>query len=352
MNYSDRRTRVRELLFRLELDALLFFDMANIRYLTGFTGSDGVLVITGDGETLLVDGRYTNQARAQTSDVDVVEYREKMPAVAAKAADLGAGVIGFESYGLTYDLFDQLAEKMTGRTLRPIGEELRNLRWIKEEGEVVLLEEAALIAHRSLMETLPFVKEGVEEREIAAEIEYRMRMKGAEDISFPTIVASGPNGSLPHARPGRRRIRAGDAVIIDYGAVVEGYRADETCTYFMAGVQSEFREIYAVVREAQQLGIAALKPGRSCREVDGIVRGYIEQRGYGPYFSHGTGHGIGLCVHEPPRLGVTSEAVLEAGMVVTVEPGIYIPGKGGVRLEDMVLVTESGAKLLTKTSKG
>ncbi|MCX7634424.1 MAG: Xaa-Pro peptidase family protein [Syntrophales bacterium] len=352
MDYSQRKARVVQRLSAFGVDALLFFDMANIRYLTGFTGSDGVLYVAPDTVVLLVDGRYTTQAREQAVGVEVVEYREKMPGLAAKAMELPGKVLGFESYGLSYDLYEQLAKQLPEKALRPIGEELRGLRNIKEEAEVACLEAAAEMAHRALGEVLPLIKPGVEEREIAVELEYRIKRQGAEDISFPTIVASGPNGALPHARPGTRKIKEGDAVIIDYGAVVEGYRADETCTYLMEGAPSELQQIYAIVHEAQRRGIAALRPGISCREVDGIVRGYIEERGYGSYFSHGTGHGVGLCVHEPPRLAATSEGVLEAGMVVTVEPGIYLPGKWGVRLEDMVLIAEEGVKVLTKTPKG
>jgi len=346
------RRSLREDLERWGAGAVLFLDMANIRYLTGFSGSDGALVVSGTADLLLVDGRYTTQARGQADGLEVREYRDKVEGIASALSEGGWGSVAFESWGMTFEFYEKLRGRLPGLDLRPLGDDLRRLRAVKDDEEIACLKEAARISREALLQTLPLLRPGTEERVLAAELEYRLRLLGAEDVSFPTIVASGPNAALPHARPGERRIGEGDAVIVDYGAVVKGYRADETRTFFVGDAGRELKDVYEVVREAQETGIAAVKAGVSCRYVDDVVREYIVSRGWGSYFTHGTGHGVGLEVHEYPRLGPLSEAVLEEGMVVTVEPGVYLPGRGGVRIEDMVLVEKDGARILTRSPKG
>ena len=348
---TRRIERLHRMLCNLHLDGLLIFDMKNIRYLTGFTGSDGICLIRDRGGVLLVDGRYITQAREQVHDFDILLYRDKLSGLADALSDGLLKAVGFESSILTVDMFRQLKKQVKGKTFKPLGDEVRNLRALKNEDELALISRAIDVSHRALEDTLFLVRPGMTEREIARELGYRMTLLGAEDLSFPTIVASGPRAALPHAEPGSRRIQEGDAVIIDYGAVVEGYHSDETCTFIVGNADPEIRRTYAVVKEAHDFAVDAIKAGVSCREIDRVARHYIEAEGFGAYFNHGTGHGVGLDVHEAPRLAPTSEAILEKGMVVTVEPGIYLPGRWGVRIEDMVLVEQDRGRILTKTSK-
>ena len=346
-----RIERVYERIDPKEFDALLFFDMNNIRYLTGFTGSDGVLLLQPDRGMLLVDGRYVTQAAEQSPHCDVVQYRDKVSGIAAALAERGAGRVGFEAFALTVELYEKIRERIRTTRLAPLDGELSCLRSRKDAGEASLLRRAVDIATEALTDVLPLLRPGRTEREIALELDYRMRALGSEENSFPTIVASGPNAALPHARPGDRKLAPDDPVIIDFGAVYRGYHSDETCTLVVGRPDAEFRQVYDIVKEAHDRAIAAVRTGVSGREIDGIARRHIEEQGYGPQFSHGTGHGVGLDVHEDPRLSPLSDQVLAADMVVTVEPGIYLPGRWGVRIEDMVLVGEDGCEVLTRMPK-
>ncbi|MDD5167443.1 MAG: aminopeptidase P family protein [Syntrophales bacterium] len=347
----DRIERIYKRLPGLGLDALLLFDVKNIRYLTGFTGTDGILVIRAQGGTLLVDGRFLTQAGEQVHGVAIDLYRDKLSDLVALLSDGHIKTVGFESAAITYDIYARLKKRLHGMKLKPVGYEVRDLRKTKDGQELSLIARAIDISHQALMEVIAYLRPGVMEREIAAELDHRMKVLGAEDISFPTIVASGPRAALPHAEPGLRGIAPGDAVIIDYGSVVDGYHSDETCTFIVGDAGGEVIHAYKIVKEAHDLAIGAVRAGIHCREIDRIARDYISAQGFGDFFSHGTGHGVGLDVHEFPRLSMTSDAILEAGMVVTIEPGIYLPGKFGIRIEDMVLVKEDGCRVLTKTSK-
>jgi Xaa-Pro aminopeptidase/Xaa-Pro dipeptidase len=342
---------VQERLSVLGLDALLIFDIRNVRYLTGFTGSDGCCILRPREAFLLVDGRYLTQARQQARGVTVALYRDK---VSALAESLGNGTVqtaGFESSAVTFDFYERLKERLSGIRLEPCTEEVERLRRTKDDTELALILRAVDVSHEALKATLPLVRPGARERDIAVALEHRMRRLGAEDLSFPVIVATGPHAAQPHAEPGDGVIRSGDGVIIDYGAVVGGYHSDETCTIPVGPIDPEMRRVYGIVREAHDRVIDAIRAGRSCRAMDGIARGVIEAAGFGDAFPHGTGHGVGLDVHEAPRLSPASDAFLEAGTVVTVEPGIYLPDRLGVRIEDMVLVEADGCRVLTKTSK-
>lgn len=347
----ERIDRMKKRLSDLGMDGLLLFDMKNIRYLTGFTGSEGACVIGKDKAVLLVDGRYLEQAREQVRGIDLHLFKDKLTGLAEVLSDKSRKMIGFESSALSFDMYLKLKKRLRGRTLRPVAEEVQGLRILKDDAELALISQAVDVSHQALRKVMSFIKPGVTERDVATELEYHMKSLGAEDLSFPTIVASGPRAALPHAEPGQRRIQAGDAVIIDYGAVVEGYHSDETCTFLMGGAHEEIGRVYAVVKEAHDRAIAAVRAGVSGREIDRIARDFIEAKGFGDHFPHGTGHGVGLDVHEAPRLAPTSDTVLQKGMVVTIEPGIYLPGQWGIRIEDMVLVEQDGCRVLTKTSK-
>ena len=334
------------------VEALLFLDLKNIRYLTGFSGSDAALLVSEDQTVLLVDGRYTTQARKQTRRIRVFEYREKAMGIVQIASDLRVKTLGFEAAAITYDFYANLLKKLKNIKLRAITEDhLGGLRSIKSRGEIAFIKRAVQISTRALEASLPLIKPGVRETDIALELDYRIRQEGAEALSFETIVASGENGSLPHAKPGFRKLKKGDLVVIDFGAVYGGYHSDETCTFGIGRLNRSQKEAYEAVKEAHDRAMDAIRAGAACREIDGIARRCLEKRGYGKYFSHGTGHGIGLDVHETPRLSIASNGDLRDGMVVTVEPGIYIPGRWGIRLEDSVLVKKGGHEVLTRFPK-
>ncbi len=346
----DRLSRVRKRLLNSEVDALLFLDMRNIRYLTGFTGSDGALLVEREQAVLLVDGRYITQARGQARQAKISEYRIKLEAIAECMEKDGIKAAGFEATAISYEDYVQLKEKIPQIVLVPKSDD-GGLRSIKDAGEVNLIREACAIASRTLTELLAGIKPGIGERDIALELEYRMRQNGAEGVSFPTICASGANAALPHASPGTRKLMAGDAVVIDFGAVYEGYHSDETYTFFLGSASSRQRELYGIVKEAHDRAIGATKAGVPCSDIDRIARDHLEAAGVGKFFSHGTGHGVGLDVHEPPRIAAPSKAILEAGMVVTIEPGVYLPGEWGIRIEDTVLVNKDDCEVLTKIPK-
>ena len=319
--------RVREILSRCDVEGIFFFGEANIRYLTGFTGSDGVLFLGTDRLALLVDGRYTTQARREVA-CDISEFSDRTEGMARLIADRGVKRVGLESAIMTLRDYHAFKDRVDGIALKP-----------------------ARIAAAALTEILGDISPGMAEWEIAVRLERAMRQGGGERPSFETIVASGSNSALPHATPGRREIREGDFVTIDYGTVWGGYHSDETCTVAVGEITEEQAAVYAVVREAHDRAIDEIRAGVPCRDIDTAARGHIDKAGYGDYFVHGTGHGVGLEVHESPRLSGRADDILEEGMVVTVEPGVYIPGRWGVRIEDTVMVGRDGCEILTRMSK-
>jgi len=349
--YRSRQSRARSLLASLGLDGIFFSDLKNIRYLTGFSGSDGVLLLLAERTALLVDGRYRTQAARQADSVDVRLYEDKVTGIVEALSGTNGLRFGFEAPALPVDLYLSLTRSLEGKNLVPLQDEVRLLRAIKEDAEIALMREAAAISSKSVLSLFPLIRPGVSERELAAELEYMLRKNGADGPSFPVIMASGENSALPHASPGSRCIQKGDVVIIDCGATVGGYCSDETVTVALEPVDREMQHAFTVLREAVREAMGSILPGASCQEVDGRARRRIEQEGWGAHFSHGTGHGVGLDVHEAPRLSSRSGEVLEEGMVVTVEPGVYFPGKWGMRIEDMVLVRSDGVEILSKVPK-
>jgi Xaa-Pro aminopeptidase len=334
-----------------ETDALLILSVKNIRYLTGFTGGDGALMAGPDWQIILVDGRYVTQARAEVPGMEIFEFRNRAEGVAAVAGRRGVGSIGFESSVLSVEEYLRLKESLPEVSFLPLSKGFELLRAVKDEAEIDRIREAARISGKALAAVREMIRPGVREKEIALELEYRMRRGGAEQVSFETIVAAGANSALPHATPGRRVIADGDCVMIDHGAVCDGYHSDETCTFVVGRASERQREVYRLVLEAHDRAIRAIRAGVSCGEIDRIARSCLVESGLGGSFSHGTGHGVGLDVHEAPRLAAGREEILRAGMVVTVEPGVYLPGVWGIRIEDTVLVTEEGCEILTRTSK-
>ncbi len=348
---SERLSRVRLEMTALGLDAFLFFDMQNIHYIVGFTGSDGALLVGHRKTVLLVDGRYTTQAGKEVQSAEIREYRDKMEEIAAAVRDSGWKIVGLESAALTLEGYLKLHDKLADLELKTPEGAFNQLRIIKDDQEMERIKKAADISSEALRLTLGGIKPGLAERDVAVDLEFRIRRGGADSPSFDIIVASGENTSMPHAKPGSRTLERGDFIILDYGSVYGGYRSDETCTVALGHISEKQKMVYGIVKEAHDRALEAVRSGVACEEVDRVARSVIEEQGLGKFFTHGTGHGVGLCVHEEPRISPLSKSFLEAGMVITIEPGIYIPGLWGVRIEDMVLVERDGCRVLTTAPK-
>jgi Xaa-Pro aminopeptidase len=333
------------------LNALLISNRTNIRYFSGFAGSAGVLVITPDARQLFVDFRYVEQATQTAPDFEIVRSSGNPLDAAIEYLHRAAfEKIGFENEVLTVAEFSRLTGKIPAEKWLPI--QLDNLRCVKTAAEVDKITAAAVIADTAYAKILPLIRPGASEQAIAASLEYEMRVLGSERTAFETIVASGPRSALPHGLASGKILEPGDFVVIDFGAVFEGYHSDMTRTVCVGKASPRHHEIYDIVLSAQLAGLAAVQAGALCREVDKVARNIIAAAGFGDNFGHGLGHCVGLVIHENPRLSMLAgEARLEPGMVVTVEPGIYLPGWGGVRTEDLVVVTESGCRILSQTSK-
>jgi Xaa-Pro aminopeptidase len=344
-------TWVDKIYHRERVDGILFWSLENIRYLCGFTGSDGVLVITPQERIFLSDSRYEEQARGEVREANFVRYKQKILGVAQVVKALRLRRVGFESNAMAYESYRRLREKLPRVTFIPLADELGRIRARKSPEETEKIRRAIHIASLSFGDTLPRLKPGARERTIAEFLECRLKRRGGEKVAFDTIVASGPRGALPHGAATEKRMRNGEAVVLDFGVRYQGYHSDETKTLILGKVQGEQRKIYETVRRAQDKALKKIRPGVSVRRIDAAARETIAQAGYGKYFGHGTGHGVGLAVHEEPSISPRGRGVVEEGMVFTVEPGIYIPGWGGVRLEDMVQVNRQGYEVLTILSK-
>ncbi len=347
-----RLERARRLLAGERLDALLVGDLLNVRYLCGFTGSNGLLVVLPGEALLITDSRYTLQAREEARGCRVVEAADLDREAARLLDGLGAAYVGAQASGVSAARWERLRRLLRGMDLIDLGAGVDALRAVKDPGELGLLREAARLAERCLGAVLPLVRPGVPEAEVATAFHLEAVRRGAEGPAFDTIVAGGPQGALPHARPGPRRFREGDLVVMDFGVRHRGYCSDETVTVPVGEPGEEARKVYRTVLEAQQAALGVLRAGVRLAEVDRAARDVIAAAGYGERFGHGTGHGVGLAVHELPTVNARSGHVAEAGMVVTVEPGVYLPGRFGVRLEDTVVITDTGYEPVTRAPKG
>ena len=357
MDVAARIDRLRAGLDVAGCDALLVTHLVNVRYLTGFTGSAGLLLVTGDDLLFVSDGRYRDQAAEQLDAAGVrarieITGTEQRQVVAGAAADAGVARLGLEADHVTWAQQRRYADEwFTGAELVATSAVVEQLRLVKDAGEVARMEAAAAIADAALARVQPLLWREPTEAEVALDLDTEMRRLGASGPSFETIVAAGPNGAKPHARPSARRIREGDLVVIDFGAVVDGYCSDMTRTLVVGEPTADQRRQWDVVAEAQQAGVDAVAPGASTVAVDRACRSVIAAAGWGEAFLHATGHGVGLDIHEAPRVAATGDATLAAGNVVTVEPGVYLPEHGGVRIEDTLLVTTDGCRALTRTPK-
>ena len=347
---STRLSSLRDVLARADLDALLVSSLPNIRYLTGFSGSNALLIVTAKDCVLLTDFRYAAQVGDEVgaSATVCIETTSLWHGVwSALAGTTAVERVGFESAHLMHRDFQRLLEQGQRWQWRPVLDFVEGLRERKDPGEVACIEHAIVMAERALGATLPLIRPGLTETQVAGILERELREVGSEAYPFASIVAAGPRSALPHARAGDRVLQVGDFVLMDFGAVSGGYCSDITRTVVLGKATAEQQEVYDVVREANARASGAIRVGMNGMAADHVAREYIHARGFGEEFGHSLGHGIGLEVHEAPRLAKTADAPLPVGAVVTIEPGIYRPGWGGVRIEDDVLLTETGPRILT-----
>jgi len=347
----SRADRLAELLRERELDAVLVTNLVNLRYLTGFTGTNGLALVGADGErAFLTDFRYLDQAEAQvTGEFERIRGKESLLEDAALRL---AGRVGFDDEHLTVKAHERLGGYVgEDVALVPAGGLVEELRAVKEPGEIELIERAATVVDEALGALAEAGLAGRTERAVAAELERDLRERGAAGASFPIIVAGGAHGALPHGSPREEPIPSDALVIVDLGAIVEGYCSDCTRTFATGSLDGEATEVYALVLAAQERALDAVRAGAGVREVDAVAREAITDGGHGERFGHGLGHGVGLEIHERPRLSPRGEGTLATGNVVTVEPGVYVSGEFGVRIEDLVVVGEEGPKVLSSFPK-
>jgi Xaa-Pro aminopeptidase len=350
---NERLKSVDSLLHSESLDAIIFFGLPNIRYLSGFTGTDGVFIVTLKETLFLTDSRYEEQAQSQVCADRVICYKAKFSGIADVLAQCQCLQVGFEATALSVAQFESLTSIVSEKiSWHPLNKQLLSLRQIKSADELKLLRQAADLNRQAFEQVLPLIKQGMSEAEIAIELEIVMKRLGGEANAFDFIVASGVRGALPHGVASKKLLQSGDLVTIDFGTRVAGYHSDETVTFAIGEVDVKLRQIFDIVLEAHDLAIAAVKPGLAIAELDAVARERISAAGYAEYFGHGLGHGVGLEIHEQPSLSPRSTEVLAPGMVITIEPGIYLPGQGGVRIEDTIVVTNTGCDVLTSIPKG
>ena len=337
----------------LKIDALLVSGLPNIRYLSGFTGSNAVLLVTPEWQTLFTDPRYTIQASEECKcAVRTVKGRSLQTAAAQLIQRKRLKRIGFEKARLSYEDYATLKENLPlGASLKPVAGVIEKLRMIKSEDEIARIRRSVLTNSEAFRSTLKRIKAGISESEAAAELEYQMRLHGAEKPAFETIVAAGPHSALPHARPTKQIWNGNELLLIDMGSCQDGYTSDMTRMLFLGRPDKKAQSMYDAVLEAQLAAISSVREGVTARQVDRQARQVLKKHGFEKEFVHSTGHGLGLEIHEPPRIGAKEKIKLAAGMVITIEPGAYVRGVGGVRIEDTVAVTKNGCEVLTPTSK-
>ena len=344
-------TKLRAALRELEIDAILVTSEYNRRYITGFTGSSGVAIISQQDAVFITDFRYTEQATEQVQGFDIVQHSGVIQqAVAEQVKKLGIESIGFEQDAMTYATYELYKHVISAKFV-PVSDVIEKIRLIKTEEEINIIKVACEIADNAFSHILTYIKPGLTELDVSNELEFFMRKQGATSSSFDTIVASGIRSALPHGVATTKVIEQGDFVTLDFGALYNGYISDMTRTIAVGQPSEKLVEMYNAVLKAQLLAVEKVGPGMTGIEADAIARDYLKSIGYGEAFGHSTGHGIGLEVHEGPGLSCRSSTMLQPNMVVTIEPGVYVPGIGGVRIEDDIIITNSGNELLTHSTK-
>jgi Xaa-Pro aminopeptidase len=359
MDHRGRQQRLQNALSTRRLDTLLVTHPPNLRYLCGFTGSSGALLLTETKRVFITDGRYTEQARVEVRSAQIVIARQGPLAAAAawlsayqKKGRRAPSKIGIEGEHMTVASRSLLAGILPSSIrLRSAPPLVEKARMLKDEEEIGCIRSAVLLGASLFARALEVIRPGVREAEVAAEMEYAARKAGAQEMSFTTIIASGERSALPHGRASHAAIPAQAFVVCDFGVILSGYCSDMTRTVYVGRPSAEARGVYQAVKQAQQVAVDAVRPGISVGEVDRVARKSLQKSGLAKYFTHSTGHGVGLEIHEAPRVAAGQTEILRPGMVITVEPGVYVPGKWGVRIEDMVVVTEHGCEVLTPTSK-
>ncbi|MFF5995414.1 Xaa-Pro peptidase family protein [Lysinibacillus sp. KU-BSD001] len=343
--------KLRQQLIDKNIDALLITNEFNRRYMTGFTGTAGVAIVSQSDAVFITDFRYTGQATAQVKDFRIVQHKGTIfEEIANQVAQMNIKTLGFEKDAMTYGMYE-LYNKSVKVDLVPISGLIEKIRLIKTTEEINIIKVACEIADHAFTHILDFIKPGKTELEVSNELEFFMRKQGATSSSFDIIVASGVRSALPHGVATDKLIEKGDFVTLDFGALYNGYISDITRTIAVGQPSEKLVEMYNVVLESQVLALEKVGPSMTGIEADAVARNYLTAKGYGEAFGHSTGHGIGLEVHEGPGLSFRSETVLEPGMTVTIEPGVYLPGIGGVRIEDDILITETGNERLTHSTK-
>ncbi|HZK57954.1 MAG TPA: aminopeptidase P family protein [Clostridia bacterium] len=342
--------RVKRLLEEKNLDGVLLYKPENRRYISGFTGSTGYVLITKTDAKFITDFRYTEQAIIQCDGFEIIEI-SSTKTITDVISESVSSRLGVEEDFMTYGEFIKFTDKLAETDMIPLEGAILKLRSVKTPDEIKNIEKAANIADEAFDYMLEFIKPGLAELDIALELEFFMRKKGASKLSFETIVASGVRSSLPHGAASSKIVEIGDMITLDYGCIYKGYCSDMTRTIVLGEANDKQKEIYNVVLKAQKTSLGAVKPGITGAELDAIARKIINDSGYGQYFGHGLGHGVGLEVHELPHINIRGDMPMESGMVITIEPGVYIPNFGGVRIEDLVLVTDNGYRTLSKSTK-
>lgn len=336
------------------LDGILLSDLANIGFVSGFFTEDSYILISGQGKVFITDSRYYEVIEKKCPGWQVVcvsSQKHLKDYVAEYCETWNIKTLGFEEDKITQGLFAELVGYLSGVEMKPVGTIVKHLRMVKRPYELDCIRRAARSADDAFLHVLKLMKPGVREYEIAAEIQYQLKKAGMDGESFPSIVAAGAHSSRPHAVPGEYKMQAGDFVTIDMGAKYRGYCSDMTRTVVIGTADAKQKEVYDVVLTAQKKAVAAVKPGLRCCDLDAIARDSIGACGYGENFLHSLGHGVGLDIHELPTVSRNCDIILEPGMVITIEPGVYLPGWGGVRIEDTVIVTEDGCEIITKIPK-
>jgi Xaa-Pro aminopeptidase len=349
---KQRKQLLHDVLKAEKLEAIIIFGLPNIRYLTGFTGTDGVFLMTENKSVFLTDPRYFSQAQSQVSADNIQCYKNKLTAVADTLVSSGCKRVGFDAEVVSVALFEEL-KILVGDSLEwcLLNAQLHPLRGVKTQDELISLKAAANLNFQAFETVLPLIRPGITELEVARELEFSLKRLGGEAKAFEFIVASGQRGALPHGVASEKHLQSGELVTIDFGTKVNGYHSDETVTLAIGDVDRNLRQIFDIVLEAHDSALEAVRPGLQISELDAVARDFISARGYSEFFGHGLGHGVGLEIHEYPAVSSRSNQCLVAGMVITIEPGIYISGTGGVRIEDTIVVTEDGFEKLTSIPK-
>jgi Xaa-Pro aminopeptidase len=351
-SFERRQQLVRNTLARRRVAALLVLHLPNVRYLCGFTGSAAALVVHAQGSAFFTDGRYIQQARQEVTASELFTEGPPLPAALAWIAKHQSGTLGFEGTHITVADFSLVRHSLGRRTqYKDASGLVEEFRMVKDDGELGRLRAAVDLGGRLFEHIAPKIRPGIAEAKLAAELEYQARLWGAEGMSFESIVAGGIRSALPHGRASQQPLPRRGFVVLDFGVILSGYCSDMTRTVHLGRPDARARRLYGAVLKAQLAAIDAVRPGQAVGRVDAAARKVLAAAGLGRYFTHSTGHGVGLEIHEPPRIAKAQRLKLQPGMVITIEPGVYIPGEGGIRIEDMVLVTDRGCEVLTPTAK-